>query len=128
LRFVADKLVVTEDASGHKFCVATGHLANFRQKRDGVNEYVEGFGERIEYNTRDEAINFYEQARVKRDKDEVSGNHITYSTQTEIFHVSGSPSSGRVSAIIQPKNKEVQKTVPGNRQNSESLNTKKSDK
>lgn len=108
LRFTAEKLVVTEDAAGHKFCVASGHPASFRQKRDIVDEYVEGYGERIEYNTQTETVNLYEQARVKREQDEVQGNHITYSTQTGVFRVNGSPESGRAHATIQPKNKDTQ--------------------
>jgi len=105
LRFTADKLVVTEDAAGHQFCVATGHTATFRQKREGADEYVEGYGERIEYNTANEAVDFYTNARVKRNLDEVRGNHITYSTLTEVFKVTSTPESGRVHATIQPKNK-----------------------
>lgn len=105
LRFSADKLVVTEDAAGHQFCVATGHAATFRQKREGVDEYVEGYGERIEYNTANEVVDFYTNARVKRNLDEVRGNHITYSTLTEIFKVTSTSESGRVHATIQPKNK-----------------------
>lgn len=112
LQVTAEKLVVTEDAAGNKFCVATGHLASFRQKREAVNEYVEGYGERIEYNTLTETANFFVRARVKRGQDDVRGDHITYSTQTEIFHVSGRPESGRVRATIQPKNKDTQETVP----------------
>jgi len=106
LRFTAEKLVVTEDPAGNKFCVATGQLATFRQKREDTNEYVEGYGERIEYSTATETVNFYTQARVKRDQDDVRGDHITYSTQTEVFHVSGKPNTGRVRATIQPKNKD----------------------
>ncbi len=106
LRFTAEKLVVTEDAAGNKFCVATGRLATFRQKREDTNEYVEGYGERIEYNTLTETVNFYTHARVKRDLDDVRGDHITYSTQTEVFQVSGRPNTGRVRAVIQPKNKD----------------------
>ncbi|TAJ80442.1 MAG: lipopolysaccharide transport periplasmic protein LptA [Gallionellaceae bacterium] len=106
LRLSAEKLVVTDDAAGNKFCVATGHLASFRQKREETNEYVEGYGERIEYDTRGETVDFYVQARVRRDQNEVRGDHITYSTQTEIFRVSGRPDTGRVRATIQPKNSE----------------------
>jgi lipopolysaccharide export system protein LptA len=106
LRFTGDKLVVTEDAAGNKSCLTTGHLASFRQKRDNVNEYVEGYGERIEYNSLKGTVDFYVQARVKREQDDVRGDHITYSTQTEIFHVSGQPNSGRVRAVIQPKKAE----------------------
>ena len=114
LRVIAEKLVVTEDPAGNKFCVATGHLASFRQKREAVNEYVEGYGERIEYSTKTETVNFYVRARVKRGQDDVRGDHITYSTQTEVFHVSGRPESGRVRATIQPKNKDAAETPPKN--------------
>jgi lipopolysaccharide export system protein LptA len=112
LRVTAEKIVVTEDAEGYKFCVATGHLASFRQKRDEADEYVEGYGERIEYDSRKETVDFFVKARVKREQDDVRGDHITYSTLTEIFHVSGSPSSGRVHATIQPKSKEPQTAAP----------------
>lgn len=112
LRVLAEKIVVTEDADGYKFCVATGHVASFRQKRDGVDEYVEGYGERIEYDERKETVDFYVKARVKREQDDVRGDHITYSTLTEVFHVDGTKSSGRVHATIQPKNKEPQAAAP----------------
>jgi lipopolysaccharide export system protein LptA len=112
LRVVAEKIVVTEDATGHKYCVATGHLASFRQKRDGANEYVEGYGERIEYNTLIQKIDLYVRARVKRDQDDVRGDHITYSTQTEIFRVSSPENTGRVRATLQPKNKDSQNPEP----------------
>jgi lipopolysaccharide export system protein LptA len=112
LRLTAEKVVVTEDATGHKFCVATGHLASFRQKRDGANEYVEGFGERIEYNTLSEKIDLFVRARVKQDQDEVRGDHITYSTKTEIFRVNSPENTGRVRATLQPKNKDAKTPEP----------------
>jgi lipopolysaccharide export system protein LptA len=112
LRLIAEKVVVTEDATGHKFCVASGHLASFRQKRDGANEYVEGYGERIEYNTLTEKIDLFVHARVKRDQDDVSGDHITYSTVTEIFRVNSPENTGRVRATLQPKNKDEKISSP----------------
>lgn len=106
IRVLAEKIVVTEDATGHKFCVATGHLASFRQKRDEADEYVEGYGERIEYDTLSERVDLYVHARVKREQDDVRGDHITYSTQTEIFRVSSPEKTGRVRATLQPQNKD----------------------
>ena len=110
LRVLADKIIVTEDTSGHKFCVASGYLASFRQKRDEADEYVEGYGERIEYDTLSEQIDFYGRARVKREQDDVRGDHITYSTKTEVFRVNSPEKTGRVRATLQPKNKESNKT------------------
>lgn len=107
LHLMAEKIVVTEDAAGNKHCVATGRPASFRQRREETNEQVEGYGERIEYDSSLETVDLYVQARVKRDQDDVRGDHITYSTQTEVFHVSGRQDSGRVRATIQPKNKDA---------------------
>jgi len=107
-----DKIVVKQDKEGFKHGTAYGNTASFRQKREGLDEYVEGYGERIEYDTRAETVDFYVQARLKRDLDEVRGEHITYSQKTEIFQVNGSGASPektppkRVSAILQPKPKQ----------------------
>jgi lipopolysaccharide export system protein LptA len=106
------KIVVTQDNDGFKHVSAYGNTAEFRQKREGLDEYVEGYGKRIEYDTHTETLNLYEQARLKRNLDEVRGEHITYSAKTEIFQVnSGSSIPGnappqRVHAVMQPKPKE----------------------
>ena len=118
LHILADKIVLTQDKQGYKHCTATGKLASFRQKHEGTDEYMEGYGERIEYDTRAETVDFYVQARVKRDQDDVQGDHITYSTRTEVFQVNGDPShasdpdKGRVHAVIQPKNKDANNAAP----------------
>jgi lipopolysaccharide export system protein LptA len=109
IRILADKIVLTQDKLGNKHCTATGQPASFRQKHEGTEEYMEGYGERIEYDTRAETVDFFVQARVKREQDDVKGDHIAYSTRTEIFQVSGDPNNsddptkGRVHAVIQPK-------------------------
>lgn len=111
-----DKLLVTQDKNGLKQGTATGKLASFRQKREGLDEYVEGFGERIEYDTKSETVDFFGQARMQRGRDEVRGEHITYNAKTEIFQAlgtaskdegreSGAVGKGRVHVIIQPKSK-----------------------
>jgi len=106
-----DKIVVTQDQDGFKHGTAYGNTASFRQKREGLDEYVEGYGERIEYDTRTETVDFYVGARLKRDLDEVLGEHITYSAKTEIFQVNGGASTEssppkRVRAVLQPNPKE----------------------
>ncbi len=107
----AERILVSEDAQGFQHLTATGSPASFRQRYEGADDYAEGYGERIEYDTRAETVDFFEQARVKRGQNEVSGAHITYSTKTEVFEVRGSPAAagavpgadGRVHAVIQPK-------------------------
>ncbi len=113
LQIQGDKIVLKEDKRGYKHCIATGKPASFRQKHEGSDEYMEGYGERIEYDTRAETVDFYVRARVKREQDDVQGNHIAYSTRTEVFQVSGdpdninNPNKGRVHAVIQPRSKET---------------------
>lgn len=112
-----DKIVVTQDQDGFKHGTAYGNTASFRQKREGLDEYVEGYGERIEYDTHAETVDFYVRARLKRDLDEVLGEHITYSAKTEIFQVNGSASTEssppkRVRAVLQPNPKEEAAVPP----------------
>lgn len=107
------KLVVTQDDQGFQKGIATGGadgLARFRQKRDGKDEYVDGEGERIEYDSRTEKAEFFKRAYVKSGMDEVRGDYIHYDGITEQYLVTAMPGAkpgsaqSRVHAIIQPKN------------------------
>ena len=59
-------------------------------------------------------MELFDRARVKRDKDEVRGNYISYDTRAEVYRVQGAKElpaapagrEGRVRATIQPKKKE----------------------
>jgi lipopolysaccharide export system protein LptA len=107
----ADKLVVKEDAAGLQHATAYGNPASFRQKREGMDEYVEGYGLRIEYDARAEKAELFTQARMKRNQDDVRGNYISYDARTELFQAIGGGKEaaapgrekGRVRAVIQPK-------------------------
>jgi len=111
LLILGDKIVVTQDKEGFMEVIAQGQTASFRQKREGLDGYVEGYGERIEYDARAETLHLHLQARLKRDLDEVTGEHITYSTKTELFQVNGSDATPknilpkRVRAVLQPRPK-----------------------
>jgi len=106
------KLVVTQDAEGFQKGVATGGadgLARFRQKRDGKDEYMDGEGERIEYDSRSEKAEFFKRAYVRSGMDEVRGDFISYDGITEQYLVTAAPGAkpgseqSRVHAVIQPK-------------------------
>ena len=102
------KVVVSQDAQGYKQGTVTGDTASFRQKREGLNEYVEGYGQRIVYDTHTQILDLYGQARLKREGDFIRGEHINYNSQTEIFVVNdgGQVSSvppKRVRAVLQPR-------------------------
>lgn len=112
-----DRIEVVKRKNGFNQANAYGKTASFRQKREGTEEYVEGYGERIEYDTGTGTVDFYVQARVKREQDEVRGDHITYSMKTEIFQASSNAGTmdakpGRVRAVLQPKSKADEPASP----------------
>lgn len=109
----SDKLSVSEDKQGFQHGTAHGNPAYFRQKREGFDDYVEGYGGRIEYDGKQEKVELFGQARMKRDQDEVRGDYISYDIKTEFFKVLGggtkvaNPNNpqGRVRVMILPKPK-----------------------
>lgn len=118
LQIHGDRIVVKQDKNGFQHATAYGNTAEFRQKREGFEGYVEGFGERIEYDTQTEVLDLYKQARLKRDQDEVRGEHITYSSRSEIFQVAGGSATSeeappqRVRAVLQPKTNDSPASAP----------------
>ncbi|MGB7651261.1 MAG: lipopolysaccharide transport periplasmic protein LptA [Gallionella sp.] len=108
LQLRGTKVVVSQDAQGYKLGQVTGDTASFRQKREGLNEYVEGYAQRIEYDTHTQILDLYGQARLKREGDFIHGEHINYNSQTEIFVVNdggqvGNVPTKRVRAVLQPR-------------------------
>lgn len=119
LLILADKLVVSQDAQGFSKGIAYGNPASFRQKRDGVDEYIEGWANRIEYDGRRDKVELFVNARVRRGQDEVRGSYIAYDARSEFYQVKGGPEAvsetnpkGRVRAIIQPKPKQTPAPAP----------------
>ena len=108
-----DRMEVRQDNQGFKSGTTWGDLAYFRQKREGYDEYIEGWAERIEYDGRADKVQMFNRAMMKKSGDEVRGSYISYDANTEFFQVTGgnpqSPStdSGRVQAVIQPKPKQA---------------------
>jgi lipopolysaccharide export system protein LptA len=106
---------VRQDPDGYQFGVVTaepGKLAFFRQKREGVDEFIEGEGESIEYDGKADRVKFIKHAQLRRFRgasmsDEMVGSLITYDNSTDVFTVDGGPASpavgGRVRAVISPR-------------------------
>ena len=113
----ADELTVREDPEGYQYGLAqasAGKLVFYRQKREGVDQYIEGVAERMEYDGKTEKIKLVKRAILKRlegtaEADEVRGEQIDYDSRTEIYTVAGGKSAGspdgRVRAVIQPRNR-----------------------
>lgn len=119
LQIRGDRMEVHQDKDGFKQGTTWGKPASFRQKREGSDEYIEGWAERIEYDGRIETLQMFNRAQLKRGQDEVRGNYISYDARTEFFQVTGGAKSaapgstgGRVRAVIQPKSKEKPSAAP----------------
>ncbi|HEY4371084.1 MAG TPA: lipopolysaccharide transport periplasmic protein LptA [Burkholderiales bacterium] len=92
----ADKLTVKQDPEGFQSGIAdkgTGGLAYFRQKRDGVDEYIEGWGEQITYDAKSDHAKLITRARLLRNGDEALGDVINYDGRTEFYTVVGKPNA-----------------------------------
>ena len=115
-----DRMVVQQDADGFKYGVAYGNLASFRQKREGYDEYIDGYAERIEYDSKAEKLQMFNRAYLKKANDDVRGNYISYEIATEFFRVMGGGKQaataanpeGRVRAVIQPKSRDKPAAAP----------------
>jgi lipopolysaccharide export system protein LptA len=112
----AARVEVRETSDGYHSAVASGaggKPASFRQKRDGVEEYVEGEADRLEYDGRADSIRFVGNASVRRLRgtavaDELSGSQVTWDSTGEVFSVAGGAvtpqnPSGRVRAVLTPR-------------------------
>lgn len=112
------RMTVKQDPEGYQFGTVTaepGRLAFFRQKRDGVDEYIEGEAETIEYDGRADRVKFIGRAEMRRLRgsvvnDETSGSVITYDNANDQFSVDGGAAAatpanpgGRVRATLAPR-------------------------
>lgn len=104
------RVEVQQDAQGNQFGVVTaapGKLAFFRQKREGVDEYIEGEGERIDYDGRADTVKFTTKAHLRRYQgttlnDEFNAGVIVFNNTTEVFTLDGAPGAGSVNNAGQP--------------------------
>ena len=112
----ADRLELRETPDGYQVAQANGTAAKpatYRQKRDGVDEIVEGLAQRIDYDSRAGTLRFDGAAQVRRLQgaavaDEISGGLIVWDSVAETFNVRGGAATaanpgGRVRAVIAPR-------------------------
>ena len=113
------RLEVRQDSAGNQFgtlSAEAGKRAFFRQKREGLDEYIEGEGETIEYDSKADTVRLIRRAEMRRLEgatllDQVLGSLIVYNNRTEVYTVDGAPTArapsaapgGRVRATLAPR-------------------------
>ena len=113
-----ERIDVRKDAQGRQFGLISaepGKLAFFRQKREGLDEFIEGEGESIEYDGAADTVKFLNNAQLRRYRgatlsDEFTGNVIFYNNSSEVFSIDGAPvkpgsaaPASRVRAMLTPQ-------------------------
>lgn len=112
----AERIELREMPDGYRAATAiggSGKPATWRQRRDGVDETVEGSADRIEYDGRADTLRFVGNGAVRRLRgstvsDEITGSTIVWDNTTEVFKVEGGATSaanptGRVRVILSPR-------------------------
>jgi lipopolysaccharide export system protein LptA len=117
----AARIEQREDKDGNQFLQATakaGERVFFKQKREGLDEFMEGEAERIEYDGKADVLKLLGRAAMRRLRgstlaDESSGNQIVFNNFTETLSVNGAPAgtpstasgapTGRVRMMLSPK-------------------------
>jgi lipopolysaccharide export system protein LptA len=112
----ADRVEMRELADGYRAASALGapgRPATWRQRRDGVDETVEGSADRIEYDERSDTVRFVGSGAVRRLRgatvaDEITGGTIVWDNLAQVFRVEGGATtpenpSGRVRAVLSPR-------------------------
>jgi lipopolysaccharide export system protein LptA len=107
-----DKVTVREEAGGRQSATALGNPATFRQKRDGGDEYVDGRGQRMDFDSQSQILQLHDNAEIKRGDDWMRGQYIEYNGTTSTYRAIGETQrtenapaggGGRVRAVIQPR-------------------------
>lgn len=126
LRIEGARMDFRKDPEGYEYAVIVGakdQLAKFRQRRDstraGIEEYVEGWAERIEYDGKAETMKLINRATWRRleneqPRDEIAGNRIVYDSRNATYDAAGETRNGdgRVRTIIAPRQDKAPAPAP----------------
>lgn len=111
------RMEIRQDGQGHqqaRLTAAPGARVFFRQKREGLDEHVEGEAEVADYDSKASLLVMTRQAEMRNLRgsqvaDQVQGQKITYNSSTEVFSVDGkapgTPGTRdqRVRAVLTPR-------------------------
>ena len=94
----ADRLTFKQLPDNSMQVTAFGNPVSFRQKKDGSDEYYEGFAQRVEYDGSKDLLELFDRALLKRGVDEIRSNYISYNAKTELFKAEGRPDTPAAAA------------------------------
>ena len=87
----ADRVTFKQNADNSLSATAYGNPVRFREKRDGADDYYEGYAQRIVYDGEKRFVELFDNALLKKSGNEIRSNYISYSAATENFSAEGRP-------------------------------------
>jgi len=106
----ADRIDFKQNPDNSLSATAYGNPVSFRQKKDGADEYFEGFAQRAVYDGQKQTLELFDRALLKQGSDEIRSNYVSYNSATGIFKAEGRPDApgvegpgDRVRGVFQPR-------------------------
>jgi lipopolysaccharide export system protein LptA len=107
----ADRIDFKQNADNSISATVYGNPLSFRQKKDGADEYYEGYAQRAVYDGQKDFLELFDRALLRQGSDEIRSNYISYNTSTGVFSAEGRPDApgagtgpgARVRGTFQPR-------------------------
>jgi lipopolysaccharide export system protein LptA len=111
----ADRIDFKQNADNSISATVFGNPLSFRQKKDGADEYYEGYAQRAVYDGQKDFLELFDRALLRQGTDEIRSNYISYNTSTGVFTAEGRPDApgapagpgARVRGTFQPRDENV---------------------
>jgi lipopolysaccharide export system protein LptA len=107
----ADRIDFKQNPDNSISATVYGNPLSFRQKKDGSDEFYEGYAQRAVYDGQKDFLELFDRALLKQGNDEIRSNYISYNTSTGVFTAEGRPDQpgttqgpgARVRGTFQPR-------------------------
>jgi lipopolysaccharide export system protein LptA len=106
----ADRIDFKQNADNSLSATAYGNPIDFREKKDGSDEYYEGYAQRAVYNGQTHTLELFDNALLKEGNNEFRGNYISYNSDTNFMKAEGRPNAPggqgpgpRVQGVFEPR-------------------------
>jgi lipopolysaccharide export system protein LptA len=87
----ADRIDIKQNPDSSLSATAYGNPISFREKKDGSDEYYEGFAQRAVYDGATQLLELFDRALLKQGTDEMRSNYISYNNATGVMKAEGRP-------------------------------------
>ena len=107
----ADRIDFKQNPDNSVSATVYGNPLSFRQKKDGSDEYSEGYAQRAVYDGQKQLLELFDRALLKEGANEIRSNYISYNTSTGVAIAEGRPDQpgapagpgARVRGMFQPR-------------------------